>query len=142
MKKELTSSENNANNIFSFRHCEEALADKAIQKNHIKESWIASPQKNSVSRNDERTVEYNAKIRLKRLQYQSWHRGCKETDLILGWFADEKLGKMSEQQLDIYEEFLNENDTDIWDWLVKKEVPNNSDYAEILQELTKFAGKI
>ena len=83
----------------------------------------------------------NAEIRLKRLQYQSWHRGCKETDLILGWFADEKLGKMSEQQLDIYEKFLNENDTDIWDWLVKKEVPNNSDYAEILQELEKFAGK-
>ncbi len=59
-------------------------------------------------------------IRLKRLLYQSFHRGCKETDAILGKFSRRYLEKFSEAELDQYEAFINEDDWDIYAWLVGK----------------------
>ena len=37
----------------------------------------------------------NKEILIKRLQYQSWHRGCKETDIILGDFAKSELNQLN-----------------------------------------------
>lgn len=54
--------------------------------------------------------------RVKRLYYQSWHRGCKETDLLLGRFADAILTRLDDHELDLYEALLNEHDSDIWHW--------------------------
>lgn len=54
--------------------------------------------------------------RIKRLYYQSWHRGCKETDLLLGRFADSALPALSDAELAQYEALLNEQDSDIWKW--------------------------
>jgi antitoxin CptB len=59
-------------------------------------------------------------IRLKRLIYRSWHRGCKETDLILGRFANNGLPNLPPAMLDLYEALLEENDADIWNWLTGK----------------------
>lgn len=76
--------------------------------------------------------------RLKRLRYRSWHRGCKETDLILGWFADEHLCQSSPEQLGIYEKFLGENDTDIWDWLTEKTPLPSLEYSFIIEILKPY----
>ena len=76
--------------------------------------------------------------RIKRLRYRSWHRGWKETDLILGRFADENLDKLSENELDIYEKILDENDADIWDWLVEKLPAKSNEYNEILEKLRVY----
>lgn len=56
--------------------------------------------------------------RRKRLLYQSLHRGCKETDMILGNFATKYLEKLSDEEIDLYEKFLNETDWDIYAWVV------------------------
>lgn len=77
--------------------------------------------------------------RIKRLRYRSWHRGWKETDLILGSFADENIDKMSESEIDIYEKLLDENDADIWDWLVEKLPPKDSAYRQILEKLKNYS---
>ena len=77
-------------------------------------------------------------IRLKRLLYRSWHRGWKETDLILGQFANENLARMGSAEIDIYEQLLDENDADIWDWLVGKLPPKNIAYTPILEELKAY----
>ncbi len=58
--------------------------------------------------------------RLKRLHYRSWHRGCKETDQILGRFADARLEKLEPVFVDVYEQLLDEDDADIWAWLTQK----------------------
>ena len=62
-------------------------------------------------------------VRIKRLYFRSAHRGSKETDLILGPYAAEHLDTMSDDELDEFEAFLAENDTDIWDWVTGKEEP-------------------
>lgn len=57
-------------------------------------------------------------IRVKRLLYQSMHRGCKETDAMLGRFAKSEIDKFSKEELDQYEEFISEDDWDIYAWLI------------------------
>lgn len=54
--------------------------------------------------------------RIKRLHYRSWHRGCKETDLLFGRFADEVLPTLDDAALDQYEAILEEQDADLWPW--------------------------
>lgn len=72
-------------------------------------------------------------IRLKRLTYRSWHRGCKETDLILGRFADTRLSGLTPELLDAFERLLDEDDADIWGWLTGKSTPE--EYRELLELL-------
>ena len=63
-------------------------------------------------------------IRIKKLHYQSWHRGCKETDILFGRFADEVLPTLSDADIDLYERLLDEQDSDLWSWFTgRTEVP-------------------
>lgn len=78
------------------------------------------------------------KSRIKKLSYQSWHRGIRELDLILGQFSDKYLSTFSEKELDEYQAILENNDLDLWDWISGKvSIPvEHSNY--ILQKICKF----
>ena len=65
----------------------------------------------------------NDEMRRKRLKFRSWHRGWKETDLILGHFADTHLDTLTEPELAAYEQMLDCDDDVIWAWVTGKEVP-------------------
>jgi len=83
----------------------------------------------------------NQQTRLKKLHYRSWHRGCKETDVILGHFADSHLEGLSTAQLDVYERLLDEQDADIWNWLIGKELPTRQEYTPVIKLLRQFTTK-
>ncbi|WP_299440125.1 succinate dehydrogenase assembly factor 2 [uncultured Rhodospira sp.] len=55
--------------------------------------------------------------RRKRILYRAKLRGMKETDLILGGFAETHVAGMSDTELDQFETLLEEPDTYIMDWL-------------------------
>ena len=55
--------------------------------------------------------------RRKRLRFRSWHRGMKETDLILGHFADAYLDEFDGNALDQFEQLLEREDPEIFDWV-------------------------
>lgn len=61
--------------------------------------------------------------RLKRLKFRAWHRGFREADLILGPFADSHARSMTPDELDAFEALLEENDHDIFGWIVGREPP-------------------
>ena len=69
---------------------------------------------------------------VKRLTYRSWHRGCKETDVILGNYCDKYLGDMDEANLTLFEQFLDEDDAEIWAWLTEKTPCPNAAYEPML----------
>lgn len=71
----------------------------------------------------------------KRLRYQSWHRGCKETDDILGPFADMWLEKTDDVSL--FEALLEEDDRDIYRWLTEAQ-PVPDEYIELMAEIMSF----
>jgi antitoxin CptB len=53
--------------------------------------------------------------RIKKILYQSSHRGCKETDLILGSFIKSCIDRISDEELHQLEEVLEMEDVDIYD---------------------------
>ena len=62
--------------------------------------------------NDTKTEETRRK-----LKFRAWHRGTREADLMVGRFAENYVPQLDEAGLDIFEEFLDENDPDIFDWI-------------------------
>ena len=71
---------------------------------------------------------------LKRLQYRSIHRGCKETDLIFAKFAEQRLSTLTQQERAVYAQLLEEDDVYIWDWLLGNTPPPPS-YALLIAAL-------
>ena len=64
--------------------------------------------------------------RQRRLLFRSWHRGIRETDLLLGRFADAWIGEMTDAELDEYERLLEVPDHDIYGWVTGElEIPQD-----------------
>ena len=61
------------------------------------------------------------KVVRKRLSIRSWRRGTKELDLILGQFSDNNLNMLKMPELNLYEQFLSNDDYLIYNWLFSKE---------------------
>ncbi len=74
----------------------------------------------------------------KRLRYQSWHRGCKETDDILGPFADAWLPNA--QDTAPFEALLEEDDWDIYRWLTNEQA-QPEEHKPIIAEIQAFQAK-
>ena len=55
--------------------------------------------------------------RIRRLIYQSSYTGTRETDLLLGQFANRYLMKLKDEQLDDYEALLVQGDQNILAWV-------------------------
>lgn len=72
---------------------------------------------------------------LKRLNYRSWHRGCKETDLVLGTYCEQQISSLPEEKLALFEAFLDEDDSEIWAWLTEKTPCPKPEYSPLLDEL-------
>ncbi len=74
---------------------------------------------------------------IKQLIYRSNHRGCKETDILLGKFIREKIFKFSDEELQSYKLLIAEDDVLIYDWILGKEkVPEI--YIELVKKIQEF----
>lgn len=79
--------------------------------------------------------------RLKRLMFQSGHRGTKELDFMLGNFAAQCLAQMDASELEVYEVLLNTADPLAYDWLVgQAEAPEGAlrDLVKKIQDFGKM----
>ena len=61
--------------------------------------------------------------RRRRLKYRSFYTGTKETDLILGNFAERFIGCLDDIQLEDYEELLKIEDPRLYKWITGMEAP-------------------
>ncbi len=55
--------------------------------------------------------------RLKRMHMRSMRRGIKEMDIILTAYSKANLAQMDSGQLDLYDQMLDENDQDLYQWV-------------------------
>jgi antitoxin CptB len=77
-------------------------------------------------------------VRLKRLRIRSWRRGTKEMDLILGGFCDAELADLSDAEVALYEEMLEENDHDLYQW-VTGQAPTPDRFAPLIGRVAAHA---
>jgi antitoxin CptB len=77
-------------------------------------------------------------IRRKRLLFRSWHRGTRESDLILGRFAEAYVAGFDAGQLDRYEELLECNDADLFDWVSGRTAPPAAQNHDVMRLLLAF----
>jgi antitoxin CptB len=59
-------------------------------------------------------------IRRKRIRIRAWRRGFKEADLILGRYADLHLDSMEENQISQFEDLLDQEDQDVYGWIIDR----------------------
>lgn len=72
---------------------------------------------------------------IKKLIYQSWHRGTRENDLLLGSFADAILSTLSAGDLKAYQKILDHEDADLFAWITgQKPIPENEPMIRRLWE--------
>ena len=77
-------------------------------------------------------------IRLKKIRYRAWHRGFREADLILGPFAERYCPDFTDAQLDAFEVLLEENDHDIYAWIVGRQITPPQFEGELMDMLKAF----
>jgi len=76
--------------------------------------------------------------RRKRLIFQSWHRGTREMDLLMGRFTDEHIDLLTDAELTEFEALLNVPDTELYRWITEQDdVPANHQSA-ILDKVISF----
>ncbi|MCB1721918.1 MAG: succinate dehydrogenase assembly factor 2 [Alphaproteobacteria bacterium] len=82
------------------------------------------------------TVE-SLKNKRKRLIFRSEHRGTKEMDLLLGSFARKYVPEFSENELSQYDEILQENDPNLYNWITGKETAPANIVTPVFELLMK-----
>lgn len=76
--------------------------------------------------------------RRRKILFRAWHRGMRETDLIMGRFADAEIGAMSDGELDVFEGLIEVLDRDLLSWITgEAPVPANYD-TEVFRRLKAF----
>ncbi|QCB61635.1 succinate dehydrogenase assembly factor 2 [Wolbachia endosymbiont of Brugia malayi] len=74
----------------------------------------------------------------RKLIYRSWHRGCKETDILLGYFALNYLDKFSLNELIEYEKIVDLDDYELYCYITcKTNLPSNLS-SDIVNLITHF----
>lgn len=72
--------------------------------------------------------------RIKRLAMRSMRRGIKEMDLILSAYATDRLSSMSDDGLTLYDDFLDENDHDLYQWVTGQFAPKTP-YVDLVKDI-------
>lgn len=73
--------------------------------------------------------------RRRRLKYRASHRGTKELDIILGGFADANLWTYSIEQLEAFEQLLEEEEVFLQSWLMKLSEPPAGINVALIEEI-------
>ena len=76
--------------------------------------------------------------RRRRLLFRSWHRGIKEVDLVLGGYADARIGGMSEAELEQFEAVLEIPTPDLLSWLMGEQPVPAERNSPVMRQMLSF----
>ena len=76
--------------------------------------------------------------RRRRALFRAWHRGMREMDILLGRFADAELARLTEAEMDEFEQILEAIDRDLLAWLTgEAQLPAEFD-GPLMRKLLAF----
>jgi antitoxin CptB len=74
----------------------------------------------------------------RKLLFRSLRRGTKESDIVMGGFAETHLGGLDEAQLARFEALLDANDQDVLGWVIGMHPPPPEYDTDVLAMLQNF----
>ena len=78
--------------------------------------------------------------RRRRLRFRAWHRGIRETDPIMGRFADVHLDALTVEDMADFEGLLDIPDRDILDWVTGAAPVPDGQLTPVLARILVFHG--
>lgn len=72
------------------------------------------------------------------LIYRSWHRGCKEIDILLGNFAKGMINTLTNEEILIYKDLIEEEDLNIYEWILNEDSAFDIKYKDIIFKIRQF----
>ncbi|MEX2365211.1 MAG: succinate dehydrogenase assembly factor 2 [Pseudohongiellaceae bacterium] len=75
-----------------------------------------------------------SEVEMKRLYWHS-RRGMLELDLILVPFVENRLATLDEKYHNLYRELLEQEDQDLYAWLVRRSEPPSGSLAEMVAKI-------
>lgn len=78
--------------------------------------------------------------RRRRAAWRAGHRGTKELDLLIGRYAEARMGHMNEGELERFERFLGLQEPQLQSWLLAPEPPEAVAFADLVAEIRAFHG--
>ena len=78
----------------------------------------------------------------RKLRFRSLRRGTKESDLVIGGFAEAHLDALSLEQLAAFEALLDENDQDVLSWVIEMKAPPPAHDTDVLAMLRNFKSSL
>jgi antitoxin CptB len=79
--------------------------------------------------------------RRRRLLYQSWRRGMREMDIIMGGFADAHIAGLSDADIDAFEHVSQALDGDLYAWISGAAPVDPAYDTEMYRRIRAFAHK-
>jgi antitoxin CptB len=77
-------------------------------------------------------------VRRRKLLFRAWRRGVRETDLIVGRFADAYIDKFDDGALDSFERLIEVPNASLYAWVVGSEAAPQDYDTEVLRALIAF----
>jgi succinate dehydrogenase flavin-adding protein (antitoxin of CptAB toxin-antitoxin module) len=77
---------------------------------------------------------------IKKLIYRSKYTGTRETDILLGDFADNFINNLNDDELLAYQKLLDSGDPRIWRLSIDIEKTNSEKEKLIIQMIKKYKG--
>lgn len=87
---------------------------------------------------DAQASDEDLAMRRRRLKFRCWHRGMKETDLLLGRFADTHVEGLDAAGIAAFEALLETPDQVILAWIVGGEPVPDAERSPLLDRLLAF----
>lgn len=72
----------------------------------------------------------------KRMQWRC-RRGIRELDLVFGRFLEQGFDSLPPGELDAFERLLDQNDLDIYDWLMGRSEPPTDEFRRLIARLNE-----
>jgi antitoxin CptB len=76
--------------------------------------------------------------RRKRLLHRATHCGMQENDILIGRFAAAHVGELTDEQVERFETLLDQNDVDLFNWIIGREAPPPEHDHDVMKLIKNF----
>lgn len=91
-------------------------------------------------RTSERDMSHDIETRRRRALYRAQHRGTKELDIVIGGYAEAKLAGMEEDELALFERFLQLPEPDIEAAVFGRRALSEAELQPLIGAIRSFHG--